>query len=184
MFEIFLVFSRQEKESYSSANVADVIRSAMSLVRTVIRRDQIAIKIDVPEGLPQIKCRSQQIQQVLMNLLTNSRDALNERYPEHDDKKIMKIIARESKRNNESWLRVTVEDYGVGVKAEIRDKMFEPFFTTKDRTRGSGLGLAISYGIVNDHHGELFVESELGQFTRFHVDLPVDDEASKRQTRA
>ena len=59
----------------------------IALIGTIVRRDQIALEVDVPDNLPKIRCRSQQIQQVLMNLVTNSRDALNTRYPEHDDDK-------------------------------------------------------------------------------------------------
>ena len=65
------------------------------------------------------------------------------------------------------------EDRGNGISPEARERIFEPFFTTKDRTQVSGLGLAVSHGIVRDHGGELSFESEVGKYTRFHVDLPV-----------
>ena len=76
------------------------------------------------------------------------------------------------------WLRITVEDHGEGIPADTLTRIFEPFFTTKDRSRGgdlvkgTGLGLAISHTIVEEHGGHLTVESELGQWTRFHLDLP------------
>ncbi|MCB1127536.1 MAG: two-component sensor histidine kinase, partial [Verrucomicrobiae bacterium] len=62
-----------------------------------------------------------------------------------------------------------------GISPEVRERMFDPFFTTKGRNAGTGLGLSISHGIVKEHHGEWMVESEPGQFTRMHVDLPVDN---------
>jgi signal transduction histidine kinase len=68
-----------------------------------------------------------------------------------------------------------VEDHGKGINPDVKERMFEPFYTTKDRAVGTGLGLSISYGIVKDHHGELSVDSEPGQYTRFHMDLPVDN---------
>lgn len=74
-----------------------------------------------------------------------------------------------------SGLRVTVEDKGVGIQEEIKSKIYDPFFTTKDRAVGTGLGLSISFGIVKDHHGKLHFESEVGKFTRFYLDLPVDN---------
>ena len=82
-----LQFSRHEKQAHSYASVYDIVDQTVSLVNTIIKKDQITLDIDMDEGLPDIKCRSQQIQQVLMNLLTNARDALNEKYPEFDTNK-------------------------------------------------------------------------------------------------
>ena len=83
----------------------------------------------------------------------------------------MHLFEKEGRR----WLRTTVEDHGVGIPVEIRERIFDPFYTTKDRATGTGLGLSISLGIVQDHHGELSFESEEGQPTRFHLDLPIDN---------
>ena len=170
-----LVFSRQEKQEHSPAQISNIVDGTISLIRTVIKRDQITLEVDVPEGLPQIKCRSQQIQQVLMNLLTNARDAVNARYPEYDLDKIITLNVNLFEKEGRRWLRTTVEDHGVGIPVEIRERIFDPFYTTKDRAIGTGLGLSISLGIVKDHHGELSFESEEGQPTRFHLDLPVDN---------
>ena len=110
-----------------------------------------------------------------MNLLTNSRDALNERYPEFDENKIICVKVRPFEKENVKWIRMTVEDHGVGISDETRNRIFDPFFTTKDRTKGTGLGLSISYGIIMDHLGEMHFETEPGQYTHFHVDLKVDN---------
>ncbi len=171
-----LAFARQEKESHSLASIAEIVSNTLSLIRTIIRGDQITLEVDVPSGLPNIKCRSQQIQQVLMNLLTNARDALNQRYPEHDPDKIMMVTVRPFEKEGRPWIRVMVEDHGVGIPDEIRGRLFDPFFTTKDRTQGTGLGLSISHGIVQEHRGELCVESEPGEYTRFLLELQVDNE--------
>ncbi len=170
-----LTFSRDEKETHSPADIQDIVDETISLVQTIIRHDQITLEIDIPDDLPKIRCRSQQIQQVLMNLLTNSRDTLNERYPEFDEDKLLIVKVRSFEKDDMKWIRMTVEDHGVGIKDDIRDRIFDPFFTTKDRTKGTGLGLSISYGIVEDHLGEMHVESEPGQYTRFHVDLRVNN---------
>ena len=170
-----LTFSRQEKQSHSPARITDIIDGTLSLIQTIIKRDQITLEVDVPEDLPEIKCRSQQIQQVLMNLLTNARDALNQRYSEYDPDKIITLKVNLFEKEGRRWLRTTIEDHGVGIPFEIRERIFDPFFTTKDRATGTGLGLSISLGIVQDHHGELTFESEEDQFTRFHLDLPVDN---------
>jgi PAS domain S-box-containing protein len=170
-----LTFARHEKHSHSSARLSDIVAAVLSLVQTVMRHDQIDLKVDIPEDLPAIKCRSQQIQQVLMNLMTNARDALNERYPGHSPEKRLNLFARVVVKEGQRFIRTTVEDTGAGIPAEIRERIFDPFFTTKPKENGTGLGLSISYGIIRDHGGQLRLESEAGQPTRFHVDLPVDN---------
>jgi signal transduction histidine kinase len=89
-----LQFARQEKQTHSPARLADIVEQTLSLVRAVLRRDQITLTVDVPETLPPLRCRSQQLQQVLLNLLTNARDALNTKYPGYDPGKTLTITAR------------------------------------------------------------------------------------------
>ena len=130
---------------------------------------------NIPDNLPKIKCRSQQIQQVLMNLLTNARDALNKQYIDFDENKIIKVSVLQFEKEGRNWIRITVEDHGIGIPDEIKKHLFDPFYTTKDRAKGTGLGLSISLGIIKNHHGELFFQCEKKQYTRFHFDLPVDN---------
>ena len=169
-----LTFARNEKQSHSPARIVDIVESTLSLIRTVIRHDHITLTIQVPSDLPRVKCRSQQLQQVVMNLITNARDALNERYPGHDSNKILRMEAGLIEKGGGRWIRLTVEDFGIGIRPEVRQRMFDPFFTTKPRDQGTGLGLSISHSIAKDHGGDLAVESEPGRFTRMHLDLPVD----------
>ena len=170
-----LQFARHEKHSHSPAKVEDIVQKTLSLIGTVIRKDQISLEVNISEGLPSLKCRSQQIQQVLMNLLTNARDALNSKYPGyHEDKKI-KIESYAVTKDNRCWIRIAVEDYGTGIPESIQDKLFEPFFTTKTREQGTGLGLSITYGIIKDHQGDISFETKPGSCTRFYIDLPVDN---------
>lgn len=171
-----LTFARTEKQSHSPARMADIVESTLSLIRTLIRHDQITLHVNVPADLPDVKCRSQQIQQVLMNLMTNARDALNERFPGHDPDKVLNLEAGVFEKEGRPWIRVTVEDHGTGITPEVRERMFDPFFTTKPRDQGTGLGLSISHGLVKEHRGELTVESELGRCTRLHLELPVDNQ--------
>ncbi|MDD5263714.1 MAG: PAS domain S-box protein [Candidatus Bipolaricaulis sp.] len=171
-----LSFARQEKESHSPARIADIAAATLSLIGAVLRKDQVDVVVDIPADTPQVRCRSQQIEQVLMNLLTNARDALNVRFPRHDERKRIEIRARGVVHDGGRWVRVTVEDGGIGIPRAIQGRIFDPFFTTKPRDQGTGLGLAISFGIIRDHRGTLTVESEEGVFTRFAIELPAYDE--------
>jgi len=170
-----LSFSRQEKESHSPARIVDILTATLTLIGRLLERDRIEVRIDVAENLPKIKCRSQQLQQVLLNLLTNARDALNERYPGDHPDKTVRVTAEEITMDGSRWIRTIVEDHGSGISAGDLDRIFDPFFTTKPRDRGTGLGLSVSYGIVRDHRGKLTVESQEGSYTRFLLDLPVDN---------
>jgi PAS domain S-box-containing protein len=181
-----LSFACLDTKSSSSASLPEIVETTLSLIRAVLRHDQITLEVDVPPDLPEIRCRPRQIQQVIMNLLTNARDALNQKYPGHDANKLITISAREVTRDwgqgretaspRERWLRLTFEDHGPGIPKELRARIFEPFFTTKPRDKGTGLGLSVSYGIVKDHGGLLSVMSEVGQWTRVHMELPVAPE--------
>ncbi|MDM8515722.1 cache domain-containing protein [Desulfobacterales bacterium HSG16] len=177
-----LAFARYEKEFHSPARISDIVESALSLIRTVIRHDQVTLKTDVPDDLPEIRCRSQQIQQVLMNLMTNARDALNEKYPGYDENKKIILSAHLLEKEGKKWIRTSVVDQGPGIAPEIRERMFDPFFTTKPRDRGTGLGLSISYGIVQEHNGILHMESVQGKYTQFNLDLPVGGGSNPGET--
>lgn len=172
-----LTFARQEKQDeHVPVQLSEVVNGTLSLIRTVIRHDRVRFELDVPQDLPVVNGRSQQLQQVLMNLLLNGRDALNEKYPGYHPDKILRLAATRFERQGHPWVRLTVEDHGPGIPQEVRERMFEPFFTTKERHKGTGLGLAISLGIIQEHLGQLRVETEPGQWTRFHIELPVAKE--------
>jgi PAS domain S-box-containing protein len=171
-----LHFARAEEPSRrDDVTVSEMVEGAASLIRTVMRHDAIELAIDVPSDLPTVRCNSQQIQQVVMNLLTNSRDALNMKYPQRqrDPNKKITVSGREIELESGRGVRITVEDMGSGLPEHVRERMFDPFFTTKPQDKGTGLGLSISHGIVGEHEGKLHVESEIGQWTRFHIDLPL-----------
>lgn len=171
-----LQFSRVDNQEHSYAKVEDIINGTLSLIQTIFRHDQILLSVDIPKGLPELKCRSQQIQQVIMNLMTNARDSLNEKYSQYNKNKICKIYCELKNIDNRDWIRVTVEDHGNGIDDTIKDRIFEPFYTTKERNKGTGLGLSISNRIAEEHNGKLSFETELGEQTKFHLDLPCDNE--------
>jgi PAS domain S-box-containing protein len=169
-----LAFSRRDEETLGPDSLAHLVSSTLSLVAASFRKDGVELVSQIDAGLPSIRCHAQQIQQVIMNLLTNAHDAVISRYPGESPDKVVFVRAQPFDREGGSWIRLTVEDRGIGVAPENAPRLFEPFFSTKPRHAGTGLGLSISYGIVKEHCGEIWFESERGTGTRFHVELPVD----------
>jgi PAS domain S-box-containing protein len=168
-----LHFSRYEKVIHSFSAMDDIIDHTISLVNLAFKKDQISIQLNISQNLPKIRCRSQQIQQVFMNLLTNARDALNEKFPDVDEDKKIEVLVYPSTIDLQEWVVISVKDYGNGIHPSIINRIYEPFFSTKPKDKGTGLGLSISIGIIKDHHGKIEVESEAGVYTCFNVYLPV-----------
>ena len=169
-----LSFSRQDTAEYQPEQIEQLVEASLRLLGATLREDQIDVIQDLPKDLPLVWCRGQHIEQILINLLANARDALNLRYPGRHEDKAIRISAQRKKAHGAEWIRITVEDAGVGISTEILERIFDPFFTTKPRDEGTGLGLSVSYGIVKEHRGELSVESTEGVGTKFHIDLPVE----------
>ncbi len=168
-----LTFARQDREERRPARLCDIVNDVLSLCGKRITRSHIDLQQNIPENLPEVNCRNEQMQQVVMNLIINAIHALDERYPEMAPKKQLTLTGKVVARGDAPFLRLTVEDRGTGIPPALRDRLFDPFFTTKGRDRGTGLGLSVSDGIVKDHGGIISLESEMGRYTRFHVDLPL-----------
>jgi signal transduction histidine kinase len=167
-----LAFSRQDATAEPEhTQLGAVVEATLSLVHAVLRRDHIKVVVVTQPELPLVRCRAQQIQQVVMNLVTNARDALKARYDEYDERKRIEI--RVERGDRADWLRIIVRDSGPGIPADVLPRIFDPFFTTKGRNEGTGLGLAVSHGIAQEHGGELRVDTELGIGTSFILELPV-----------
>ena len=114
------------------------------------------------EPLPLIVGDNVRIQQVIMNLLTNSIQSITE-----NGEIIIKTTA------NPKHVEISISDNGCGIPEEKLDKIFDPFFTTKERSNGTGLGLSICYGIIKRHNGSIEVKSEVNHGTTFKIKLPV-----------
>ena len=167
-----LAFSRHDAHAaLESAQLGAVVEATLSLIHAVLRRDQIRLAFTVEPELPPVRCRPQQIQQIVMNLVTNARDALKSRYGLHDERKRIEIRVERSELPD--WQRITVRDTGPGITPHVLPRIFDPFFTTKGRNEGTGLGLAVSHGIAREHGGDLRVETELNVGTRFILELPL-----------
>lgn len=167
-----LNFSRQNAEDYRAIPISEVIDAVIPLTSAVLKKEQVRIEVDVAEGLPNVRCKSQEIQQVLINLITNARDSLNEKYPGYDESKSIKISARRFLKKGKCWIRTTVLDHGTGISEKSLERIFEPFFTTKGQSKGTGLGLSICHKIMKAHGGAIRIQSRENEFTRMHVFLP------------
>jgi len=162
-----LTFARQHRPEKRLADVNQVIESVLNLQAYQLRVDNIVVTTDLEEDLPPILLDSYQIQQVLFNIITNAHQAMtNHRGAGHLH------VASQLARNGEA-LWIIIRDDGPGIPPEILSRIFDPFFTTKDVGEGTGLGLSICFGILKEHGGDIWVESEAGQGTTFFLELPV-----------
>jgi signal transduction histidine kinase len=169
------VFSRDTAEEPDILfSVNDVVRSSVKLIGAQFASRGIELLLDVAEVLPPVSGHPQQIEQVLLNLLSNARDAIDEKGArvEADELEKRVTIRTMTVRNGIPWVAIEVEDNGIGMHEATVARVFEPFFTTKPADRGTGLGLAIAYALVRNHEGRLSCESETGEGTLFRVALP------------
>lgn len=153
-----------ENDPMMPVNVADVILESLELCVESIRYQNIEINFDNQMTVPPIvNCRDTQISQVILNLISNAKDAvlpLKEKW--------IKVILRQQGSN----VVLQVIDSGPGISLDIRDQIFQPFFTTKDVGSGTGLGLSISTEIIKMHNGRLFVDTNYPN-TCFTIELPL-----------
>ena len=161
-------FARADISLLEPVNLVEILNASISLVNHQLRKEGIRVVTDFPSENSLIVADFRKLQQVLLNLISNSRYALNSRYPGFDDKKIIEIFCSENDKN----FRIIVKDYGTGLPQSILEHIFEPFFSTKPPGEGTGLGLSISYGIVKEHGGNLYVNSIMEKFTEMIIELP------------
>lgn len=140
-----------------------ILDDALDFVQEKFRDSGVGLIVNRLEADQMIMCRSVEISQVLLNLLTNAFQAL-----ENQDTAVVKVNCTVSNGNG----RISVEDNGPGIKADILDKIFQPFFTTKDIGKGTGLGLSISRRIIDGHGGKLYLDKE-SKNTSFVIELPL-----------
>jgi len=154
-------FSRSDNCEAVPSDLNETLMRTISMVRNEIK---YVAELDLRlENLPPVVCQSQQIGQVVMNLLMNAAHSIQ----------TGGLITLAASQVGDS-VEISVTDNGCGISPEHLERIFEPFFTTKEAGRGTGLGLAISHDIVKKHGGELLVESTAGQGTTFTVRLPID----------
>jgi len=182
-----LVFSRKQAVEVKPININELILGLQKMLVRIIR-ENIELDVDLTDRPVIVLADAGQIEQVLMNLAANARDAMPEggsltistSLDEIDDE----YVAAYGYGKPGRYARITVTDTGQGMDAETQKKIFEPFFTTKGVGEGTGLGLAISYGIIKQHNGYIKVYSEPGQGTLFKIYLPLREGGTAPDAKA
>jgi len=170
-----LAFARDRRGRKNPVKIREIMTETLALTQAQVKKDGIDLKIDVPQDLPLLIVHMQQIQQVFLNIINNSRYALNRKYSDGHENKVLEIRAEAVTGDGRRWVRVTFLDRGIGIPAHIMENVMDPFFTTKPAGVGTGLGLSIGHGIISDHGGKLRIESTEGEFTRVIIDLPAGE---------
>jgi len=175
-----LSFARESDKGNAMVSMKEVIGDSLALVGHQFQKDGIALALDLEDDLPPVRGHAQQLQQVILNLLSNCRYALNERYPGQNPGKKLRISCHAVVADGGECVRTMITDWGKGIPQGILNRLFDPFFSTKPPGEGTGLGLSISHGIVRDHKGVMRVDSVLDNYTTITVDIPVSREDNAR----
>ena len=173
-----LAFSREQVLQPRTLDVAGVVQETGQLIERLIG-ENVQVDYRVSEGLPPVRLDPNQIEQVLLNLAVNARDAMpnggtltiSVHEEELDEADAERLPGLEAGR----YVVLAVSDTGGGMPEEVRERVFEPFFTTKERGKGTGLGLAMAYGTVKQSGGGIHVESEPGRGSTFYLRFPPVD---------
>ncbi len=160
-----LQFARDDSDRPQPTSLNEVVQRTLRLISENFKRHGVTLTVDVPEDLPQVKARPQQIQQVLLNLMINAKDAL---LAEARDPRLVSLSAAIDGHG----VRLTVADNGPGIPPHLGPRIFEPFVTTKRARGGTGLGLSISKSIVEGYSGTIDVDSKPGEGAAFRIWLP------------
>jgi PAS domain S-box-containing protein len=166
----FLAMARQHKAEIQPVTVQTLIDDSLQLLAYPMRTSGVTVEHDIAPDLPAVLCDPDQMIQVLSNLLTNARHALEER----PSPRLVRLTAHV----DGEWVRVEVADNGPGIADDIRSRVFDPFFTTKPVGSGTGIGLAVSRGLVEAHGGSLSLAPSDGKGARFVIRLPLARDGS------
>jgi two-component system, NtrC family, sensor kinase len=157
-----LIFSKQHPTEFKEANIETIIEKSIMLVAHHMQMRSMQLIRDYNVANPLIVCSSPQLQQAFVALLINSIEAIVQ-------KGTITVKISDAQLDE---IRIDISDSGQGMSQETRDHIFEPFFTTKVDGKGVGLGLSVVYGIIENHNGNIEVESEIDKGTTFHISIP------------
>ncbi len=161
-----LSFARRHVPEKRCMNVSDVVERALELKSYDFKNSSIQVCKELSQKIPNTLLDEHQLLQVFTNLITNAEQALAASHTQN-----ARITIRARRRANR--IRISFVDNGPGIPKETMTRIFDPFFTTKEVGGGTGLGLSICYGIVQQHGGDLWADSRMGEGTSFHIELPI-----------
>jgi PAS domain S-box-containing protein len=169
------MFAREaDAPTVESVQVNEVVRSAVEMLAAQFKTRGLGIDFDLAEDLPPVEANAYSLEEVVLNLMSNARDAMEEA-PGDGDRSEPRLRLRTrlvgEERDGQS-VTIEVQDNGAGIREDILDKVFDPFFTTKDPDKGTGLGLAICKSIVEGVGGRVHIQSNPGQGTTLTIFLP------------
>ena len=170
-----LSFARENENEQTLVDINEVVLDSLSLIEHQLKNGGIILTTDLVQPSMLIVGNHMQLMQVVLNIISNSRFALNERYPKTSPDKTIHISSRAVEIDGRKYCRLVIRDHGTGIPQGILDKLFDPFFTSKPASKGTGLGLSISYGIVKNHNGILRVDSILNKYTEMIVEIPASE---------
>ncbi len=170
-----LTFARKTEIHFEPLEINEIIKDLVKLLRETFPRT-ITFSLQLADSLPLISADRNQVNQALLNLCVNARDAM----PSGGSISIATSVVDRSRLSSAAadakgshFIDICVRDTGTGMDQQTRERIFEPFFTTKERGQGTGLGLAVVYGVVKSHNGLITVESTKGMGTIFHMFFPL-----------
>jgi two-component system, cell cycle sensor histidine kinase and response regulator CckA len=171
-----LAFSRKQILDMKRVDLNEIVINLQKMLFRLIRED-ITLSFTLLQGPLPIMADPNQIEQVIINIVTNARDAMPNGGPLDISTDMIFVDNAFDEQNNQHkegiYAVIRISDKGTGMDEDTKSKIFEPFFTTKEIGKGTGLGLAVVYGIIQQHNGMIFVESEYGKGTAFIIHLPL-----------
>ncbi len=168
-----LLFSRQEKPIRFPCNINEIIESSLKLRSYYLEVNHIKIINELDPALPQAMADANQIQQVMINLIINAEYEMIRT----NGGGILRIKTEKT----DNMIRIMIQDNGPGISKENMEKLFQPFFTTKKVGEGTGLGLSVCHGIIAEHNGRIYAESEAGKGATFFIELPIIEGAPREE---
>lgn len=168
-----LTFARRQSLSVGTVDINCMVRSMEELLRGTVG-NHAQLHVELEEGLSAIQTDEHQLENALLNLVINARDAVPVAGLIRVRSHALRIVAQDGVLAAGDYVRLSVEDNGCGIAQDVIDRVFDPFFTTKPVGQGTGLGLSMVYGFIKQTGGHVQIKSEQGQGTRICLYLPCD----------
>jgi len=165
-------FSRdQTSVLFENIDVNEVCKNTLLMLETQYKHHNVEFTFDLDNTIGFVVGNKYKLEQVVLNILSNAKDAVDQKYNTVRNSSYKKKIKIKTYQNKDHIV-AEIEDNGTGISEEDKDNIFDPFFTTKSPEKGTGLGLSISYGIIKEMKGEISVKSKLNEYTIMKISLP------------